>query len=77
MASVVWPRGAEAPVDGRCVAHQPAAAAAMRIAAAMAAMRPRGGRAATGAAAGVFPLRLESESRFRRFRSVFSSAALW
>ena len=36
----------------------------------------RFGGAAAGAAA-VRPLRLESESRFRRFRSVLSSAALW
>ena len=37
----------------------------------------RAGGAGAGAAAAVFPLFAESESRFRRFRSVFSSAALW
>ena len=37
----------------------------------------RSGVPGAGATAAVLPLRLESESRFRRFKSVLSSAALW
>ena len=75
---VVWPAAARPPAPRRCVAHQPTAGGdkEQRAATVGTIQRPRRAGGAAGAAA-VLPLRAESESRFKRFRSVFTSATLW